>query len=169
VLRPWRDEDVEALVTIANDADVARYLDAGNFPHPYTREDAQSWIARCKGGEQFAIDVGGRLAGAIGIFPFTGERRHVAHIGYWLGKAFWGRGIATAACRCLVEHLFAATGLIRLETTVDAPNVASIRVLEKCGFVREGVKRSALLKDGVLHNVFIYAILRDEHPSTDSG
>lgn len=167
VLRSWRDDDVNALVAIANDADVARHLASDNFPHPYTRDDARSWILRHKGApEQYAIEVDGHLAGAIGVFPYSGAQRHVAHIGYWLGKAFWGRGIATAACGCMVKRMFDEAGFMRLETTVNAPNVASARVLEKNGFVLEGRKRAAVHVDDALCDVLVYALLR---PQGDAG
>ena len=159
-LRCWEERDAAALVAIADDAEVARYL-ADGFPHPYTPLDARLWIALCGGlqrrDSQLAIEVDGRLAGGIGVNFYGGERRLTAHIGYWLGRTFWGRGIATAACRAMADHALANFGLARLETTVYAPNVASARVLEKAGFVREGTLRDAIVKGDTLFDAYLYA------------
>ncbi|MBV8638761.1 MAG: GNAT family N-acetyltransferase [Candidatus Eremiobacteraeota bacterium] len=158
-LRPWRDDDVERLVEIANDADVARYM-ADRFPHPYTIEDARFWIAlqdEFAAVNNFAIEVDGELAGGIGMDPLVGERRTGAHFGYWLGRAYWGRGIATAACAAFTEYAMDRRGFIRLEATVYAPNIPSMRVLEKCGYTCEGIMRSAVIKRGEILDSHLYA------------
>jgi RimJ/RimL family protein N-acetyltransferase len=159
-LRRWDERDAGGLVAIADDAEVARYL-ADGFPHPYTALDARFWIALTAGLErrdsQLAIEVDGELAGGVGVNFYSGERRLTGHIGYWLGRNFWGRGIATAACRAMADHALANFGLARLETTVYAPNVASARVLEKAGFVREGTLRDAIVKGDALFDAYLYA------------
>ena len=73
-----------------------------------------------------AIVADGELAGSLGVFPDVGKRA----VGYWIGREFWGRGIATDALR-----LFLARDAERpLHAWVKDTNAASIRVLEKCGF-----------------------------------
>ena len=85
----------------------------------------------------FAIEVDGALAGGIGYTRRTDVERIGAEVGYWLGRAFWGRGIATAALRLLTAHAFAADPeLRRLWAVPFARNVASARVLEKAGYTR---------------------------------
>ena len=69
-------------------------------------------------------------------------------IGYWLAKPFWGRGIMTAVVRTLCDYAFAEFGLVKISAHVFANNPASARVLEKCGFVREGLLRRHYHKDG---------------------
>jgi RimJ/RimL family protein N-acetyltransferase len=83
------------------------------------REDATTKTVLCDG----------EVAGNIGCWS-DGERRLV---GYWIGREFWGRGLATQALAELV-----AAEPRPLHAWVVAGNVASIRVLEKCGFVRVG-------------------------------
>ncbi len=73
-----------------------------------------------------AILVGGRLAGHIGAFTAGGETL----VGYWLGREFWGQGIATRALATLLPLVPARP----LHAHVAKHNVGSIRVLEKCGF-----------------------------------
>lgn len=76
-----------------------------------------------------AVLAGGLVAGNIACFPEEGE--HL--VGYWLGREFWGRGIATAALRAFLDSLL----LRPLSAYVARHNGASRRVLEKCGFVLE--------------------------------
>ena len=163
-LRPYRVGDEERLVAFANDAEVSRYL-SRRFPFPYTVDDARGWIATASRQEpvdDYVIVVDGELAGGVGIRPHDLERSGVAEFGYWLGRAYWSRGIATRAARMLVAQAFATRDLRRLEAMVFAPNVASARVLEKCGFVREGTMRGAVLdRAGNVTDALAYALLRE--------
>ena len=77
-----------------------------------------------------AIEVDGEVAGNIGSWEQDGRR----FVGYWLGRDFWGRGIATAALAEFVQELKVRP----LHAWVAASNAGSIRVLEKCGFVEIG-------------------------------
>ena len=70
------------------------------FPHPYTRHDATRVPAPCRAAApetMFAIAVNGAAVGEIGFVLRTDVERVSAEVGYWLGEAFWGRGIATDA------------------------------------------------------------------------
>ena len=162
-LRPWRGDDKPALVRHANNANVWRNL-GEIFPHPYTEADADTWLAfaaQPKTGIHFAIEFQGEAVGGIGATPREGIGCQTGHFGYWLGETQWGKGIATAAARATVAHVFLETNLARLEAPVIAWNPASMRVLEKVGFVREGVLRRSVFKDGQLTDSVIYALLRE--------
>jgi len=146
-LRPFRVDDAPAICAVADDFMVARWMTRG-FPHPYTRRHADHWIAVATSDARsryYAVEVGGTLAGGIGVEPFDGERGGTAAFGYWLGQAYWGRGIATEAARILSDHTLNGGRFRRLEARVFAPNVASARVLEKCGFQLEGRLRAFYL------------------------
>jgi RimJ/RimL family protein N-acetyltransferase len=78
----------------------------------------------------FVIDVDGEVAGNVVSWEQDGRRL----VGYWLGREYWGRGLATAALAELVQQLEVRP----LHAWVAATNGGSIRVLEKCGFVRVG-------------------------------
>lgn len=162
-LRPWRTEDVEALVRHANDAAVAGNMSDG-FPYPYTHEHAAAWIGRALRMEPqtcFAIEIGGQAAGGIGVVPLDDVYRRSGEIGYWLGRAFWNRGIVTEAVHAVTEFAFRELDLLRVQTGIFEWNPASMRVLEKCGYVREGVQRRAVSKNGRLGDRVLYARLRD--------
>ena len=162
-LRRWRTDDVESIVELANDWDIARNL-RDSFPHPYPRAAGESWIAKATGGEfpnTFAIAVDDRAVGGIGLHPRFDIERCSAELGYWLGKPFWGRGLTTAAVRAITRHAFENLGLLRVFALPFEENIASARVLEKAGYVREGLLRSAAIKEGRARNMFMYAAIRD--------
>ncbi len=163
VLRPWETRDVEALARHANDVEVWRNL-RDRFPHPYTRAHAQAWIAHCATlagtPTQFAIEVAGEAAGAVGFDRFEDVHRVGAEIGYWIGRRYWGRGIATAALSAATDHAFTHSDLLRLEATVYEWNPASARVLEKAGYQLEGRLRCYVVKDGRVGDGLRYARIR---------
>jgi len=162
-LRPYRVDDALALQHEADDFLVARWM-TQRFPHPYTMRDAQEWVAHAVAetdGTYLVIEVDGALAGGLGVEPLGSERNGVAMFGYWLGRSYWGRGIATEAAKMLADHALTMGGLRRLEASVFVENLASIRVLEKCGFTLEGRLRSLYVdRDGAVCDAFLYAKLK---------
>jgi len=157
-LRPYRSDDAGAICAVADDFEVVRWM-TRRFPHPYTLRDAEEWIAIGMAdprGQILAIEVDGIIAGGIGVEARGGERTGTAIFGYWLGRAYWGRGIATEAARMLSDFALQSGDMRRLEATVFAPNAASARVLEKCGFTLEGrspqlyLDRTGVVCDGLL-------------------
>jgi ribosomal-protein-alanine N-acetyltransferase len=163
VLRPWRLTDKPALLRHANSREVWRNL-ADRFPHPYTEADADLWLTKFSqlpGSLRWAIEVEGEAVGGIGAEPGEGIFGKTANFGYWLGEALWGRGIMTAAVRGMADHALQALDLVRLESPVFEWNPASMRVLEKCGFEREGVRRKSIFKDGQVIDAVVYVRLRE--------
>lgn len=136
MLRQWFGSDAEPLVPIANDPYIARYLSHA-FPQPYTRADADRWLAeqaRADTVGQFAIEVGGQLAGGTGFIRGRPERAGTASIGYWLGRRYWGRGVMT-----------------------EALQAATHRVLEKAGYALEGRLPAGICdRRGLVHDDLIY-------------
>jgi ribosomal-protein-alanine N-acetyltransferase len=164
-IREWRQTDAAALARLADDKEIWRGL-RDVFPHPYGLGDALAFIAmtsRMDPQTFFAIEVDGVLAGGIGYTHRTDVERIGAEVGYWLGRAFWNRGIATAALRLVTAHAFAADPeLRRLWAVPFVTNAASARVLEKAGYTREGTLRQSAIKDGRVLDQWMYAITRDD-------
>ena len=159
MVRAWRKADADALVTHANNINVARNL-RDRFPHPYTRADARAFLKHAVSAADptnLAIEVDGEAAGAIGYVPGRDVERFSAEIGYWLGEAAWGRGIATEALQLVTLHAFSEMRYLRLFALPFADNVGSIRVLEKAGYHREGVLQSSSVKYGVPKDQILYA------------
>lgn len=161
VLRRWHADDLEALVRHANNRNVWVTL-RDRFPYPYTEEAGRAWLASSASQDPptaLAIVVDGEAAGGLGIIPGSDVNRHTGEIGYWLGEAYWGRGIATAAVSHFVPWAARTFGLVRVFADVFETNPASMRVLEKCGFAREGVLRKHACKDGRYLDQIIYGVV----------
>ena len=164
IIRPYRDSDLDSLVEHANNPNVSRNLE-DRFPYPYTAEDARKWLAEVR--EQapltsFAIADEAGVIGGIGLLLHRDIYRVTAELGYWLGEAYWGRGIATRAVRAITQWAFDSLALERIQARVFDSNLASCRVLEKAGFTREGRLRSSVLKLNLVMDLLVYAILREE-------
>ena len=165
VVRAWREEDAAALAMQANDRRVWLGLrDA--FPHPYGLEDARRFIAMSLEPSPrtfFAIEEERAIAGGIGYTQDSDVERIGAEVGYWLGHAYWGRGIATAALRLVTRHAFQVHAeLQRLYALPFASNGASARVLAKAGYRCEGTLRQSVIKDGQVLDQWVYSTLRHE-------
>ncbi|HWA40741.1 MAG TPA: GNAT family N-acetyltransferase [Gemmatimonadales bacterium] len=164
LLRPWRPSDAESVALNANDREVWRNM-RDRFPHPYTLRDAKEWltfVATVPAGTNFAIEVGGQAVGGIAFEPLADVFRVGAEVGYWLGRPYWGRGIATEAVRAVTAHVFAHFDLLRLQASVFSWNPASARVLEKAGYTLEATNRRAMIKEDEIGDRWLYVRLRDE-------
>ena len=161
-LRPWRMEDLASLIEHANDERVAATV-RDRFPHPYTREDGELWLAhasRDSRGSSLAIEVDGAAVGGVGAIVGQDVHRISAEIGYWLGHAYWNRGVMSEAVRTYSDHLLANRGFLRLEAPVFSTNPASARVLQKSGYTLESTQRNAAIKLGRVIDVWLYVRLK---------
>jgi [ribosomal protein S5]-alanine N-acetyltransferase len=160
LLRPWAASDKPALVEAANNRKVWRNL-THMFAHPYTEKDADQWlafIATLPESSNLAIEVDGRVIGSIGAVIGQGIFAKTAEFGYWMGEPWWGRGIGTAAAIAFTRYFMAEHQLHRMQAYVFAWNPASMRVLEKAGFVREAVLERSAVKDGQVVDEVMYAL-----------
>lgn len=161
-LRPPRVTDAASIAKYANNRKVWINLRDG-LQHPYSIDDARAWIEKVSHQNprvSFVIDVGGEAVGGIGLVLGTDIERCSAEVGYWLGEAYWGRGIATSALERLCRYAFDELGLLRVFATPIVWNPASFRVLEKAGFTCEGMMRNACIKDGKATDMALYAKVR---------
>jgi len=162
LIRKWNINDIEVLVQIADNINVWNNL-RNYFPHPYTIEDAKSWLelVDVEGATlNFAIEFEGVLVGGIGLIPNSDVYVMSAEIGYWIGESYWGKGIATEAIRQITEYIFYNFDIIRIYAEVFENNKPSMRALEKNGFYLEGVRRKSILKNGNLMDDYIWVRLR---------
>jgi RimJ/RimL family protein N-acetyltransferase len=101
----------------------------------------------------------GAILGGANLSRFDPLRDSV-ELGYWLFRDARGRGVATRVVRALVEHAF-ANGILRVEAVVRIGNTPSERVLERAGFVREGVKRKLLRHEGARVDATLFALVAE--------
>ena len=160
-VRHWRREDRGALLRHADNPRVARYLSA-RFPHPYLPADADAWFDFLEAQDEpegWAIEVDGEAVGGIGIRRGAGEFSHSGELGYWLGEAFWRRGIVSAAVAVVVPFAMARWRLSRVCAYAASTNTGSIRVLETNGFEREGLMRARVIRNDDVQDHLVFARL----------
>jgi|KBSMisStandDraft_5_1062788.scaffolds.fasta_scaffold247549_2 ribosomal-protein-alanine N-acetyltransferase len=172
VLRAWWKSDAASLVEHANNRNVARHL-RDRFPHPYTRAHAAAFLGHVAGADittNFAIVVDDMAVGGIGYIRGSDVERFSAEVGYWLGEAYWGRGIMTDALTHLTRHLFEDVKLLRAFALPLADNQGSSRVLEKAGYQREALLRASCVKYGQPRDQYLYARINAEwRPGAKEG
>jgi RimJ/RimL family protein N-acetyltransferase len=162
-IRDWAFEDAPAIVWYANNRKMAMWL-RDRFPSPYTAADANTFLAvACRRDPRivFAIATQREAVGGIGLDFGDDIHRFTAELGYWLGEPFWGRGIMTDAVRLFTAWAFENLEVYRIFAAVFDGNAASIRVLEKAGFVREGHLRAAAFKNGSILDQVLYAKVKE--------
>jgi ribosomal-protein-alanine N-acetyltransferase len=177
-LRAQRAGDVPALFAIHSDPVVMRYW---SFPPWQHVEQAQEMFKKNDRGRRsgeflpwaialnadVARDGNDALIGTCSLFALDTTHRR-AMIGYALARAHWGRGYAQEALRLALEHAFNTLALNRVEADVDPRNTASMRLLERCGFKREGVLRERWRVGDDVQDSAIYGLLARDHAATAS-
>jgi RimJ/RimL family protein N-acetyltransferase len=145
----------------ADDRDVWLGL-RDTFPHPYTMADARSWVLAATTalrGRAYAIEVGGFAVGGIGLRGDGDVNRFSAEIGFWLGREYWGRGIATEAVEAMTRVAVEQRGYRRVYAVVFDGNPASARVLEKVGYALEGRLHAHAFKAGRFVDELVYGFV----------
>lgn len=133
--------------TITTREEALKYIKEVAIPHPWRQ----------------SICLDDRSIGYISIKPESGVDGHRAHIGYAVGVEYWGQGIVTVALRMAVSMVFDEfPGLVRLQALVEVENKGSQRVLEKVGFVKEGLLRKYGFNKGGIRDMFMYSLLSTE-------
>jgi ribosomal-protein-alanine N-acetyltransferase len=141
-------DDAAALLAVLGDPEVTRYH---NVPTLTTLGDARALLERLD--QRFAahetirwaIELGQHreMIGTVGLLRFDLAHRR-AEVGYEIGRRWWGRGLASEATAAVVRYAFSVLGLHRIEAGVLPGNDASVRVLQKLGFLEEGLRRDYL-------------------------
>jgi RimJ/RimL family protein N-acetyltransferase len=161
-LRAYEGQDIPRLCLLADDDAIWSQV-TDLFPRPYDVNAAVRWTTRQQQlhpPQNLAIVGPDGLIGGIGVLlSSVPNYAHDGEVGYWLGRPFWGRGLATAALDAFVPWAARTHGLTRLTARVFAGNDASCRVLEKCGFALEGRLRQAAHKQGRELDVLVYGRL----------
>lgn len=171
VLRRPRLSDAEAIFEYASDPQVVHYMDY--CPRTDVREVVKSleghsakwesgnfsWVLTIKPGDQ-----------PIGTIACCAEG-HAVDFGYLLNQKYWGQGYGTEAARAVVEWAISQPEIYRVWATCDTENLASVRVLEKSGFVNEGQLRCYLIRPNISaipRDAFMYARVRDTNSQGES-
>ena len=161
-IRPWDSGDAVAIQRYANNRNIWANL-RDIFPHPYSLENAHAFLGFVMKEDPrttFAIATDTEAIGCIALRLGNDVHCKTAELGYWLGEPFWSRGIMSEAVAEFTRWAFDAFDLHRIFAEPFASNTASVRVLEKAGFICEGRMRDNVFKDGKVLDSFIYARVR---------
>lgn len=112
----------------------------------------------------FALFVDGSFSGQVTIGGISRGSLLSAYIGYWIDQRVAGRGIMPTAVALATDHCFREVGLHRVEINIRPENTASLRVVEKLGFRREGLRERYLHIDGDWRDHLTFALCADEVP-----
>jgi [ribosomal protein S5]-alanine N-acetyltransferase len=149
-LRRPRTTDADDVFAYARDADVTHFMD---WPTHKAIKTVTEWLSDCRSlwesGAEFTWFITPRseerVIGAISLRV----AEYKADFGYVLNKNVWGNGFGTEASRAVVNLAAGLPGVYRVWATCDVENVASARVLEKVGLMREGVLRSWAVRPNI--------------------
>jgi len=163
-LRPFSEADADAIYALQSNPHVLRYWDA---PPWQERARAERFLAVCRRmaeegtGARLAIEraAAGGFIGWCALFEWNPDYRS-AGLGYCFVEAAWGQGFATEAAGAMLQWAFDTLDLNRVQAETDTRNIASGRVLEKLGFVREGTLRQNCVVDGDVSDSWVYGLLR---------
>lgn len=160
------ESDLPAMLALNSDPEVTKFL---GFAPWRSMADAEAWFQRISTMQstgsalEFAIVAQdtGRLIGRCGLFEYDATNAQAA-LGYVLDRAHWRQGLMSEALTALLDCAFDELAVRRIEATVEAPNIASKRLLESLGFTREGVLRERWLSEGEPLDAVVYGLLRHE-------
>ncbi|NGZ75100.1 GNAT family N-acetyltransferase [Saccharibacillus alkalitolerans] len=167
ILREARPEDRDGLFALYADEEVMRYLPLDPFETAEEADDEMGWHARIfreRTGIRWMIEE--RESGAfVGTCGFLGiEREHNRmEIGYDLARGHWGKGLMPEAVRAVLDFGFGPLRANKIEARVDPDNSASVRLMDKLGFVREGLLRQHEFEKGRYVDLAAYSMLASEY------
>jgi ribosomal-protein-alanine N-acetyltransferase len=166
VLRQARQADAPTFLKVAQDDAVMRYYGMEPFTTEAQAVSEIEWQRRVFAdgtGIRWVITERGRdlYIGDLGYSEVKARHRR-AEIGYKLAPGHWRRGLMTEALAAVLEYGFASMGLNRIEALVDPRNVASVGLLRKLGFVREGVLRDYEYEKGSFIDLIMMSLSRRE-------
>ena len=158
-LRHWTQSDAKELTSLCNAID-RRFL-SDRLPYPYTEKDAEEWLKTVSENEAVtgiyrAIVYDRKLIGSISVEKKDDD----TEIGYMILNEYTNKGIATEAVKQICSIAFKDLSLEQITANVFQPNIASIRVLLKNGFRYKSTIPNAIIKDGNVYDLLIYALTK---------
>lgn len=161
-------DDIPAIHKFHSDPMVARYNTIGIPPHIQVTEALLKPIVKELEKEQpnfygwtIRLKPDGQFIGEAGM-SVTNNRFQSAEIHYHISPSLWGKGYATEVAKELIRFAFEDLKLHRVQAGAATENIGSLRVLEKAGMTREGLKRKVLPIRGDWYDNYMYAILEED-------
>ncbi len=163
-LRHLEESDTDSLFEIFSDRETMRYWSAPPFQKRAEAAELIAEIHECFR-QKTLLEWGiarksdNKIIGTTTLFHLD-EKNRRAEIGYALNRRFWGNGFVNEALISLLNFAFAQLNLHRIEADVDPQNAASIRVLERLGFQKEGYLRERWIVGDEIQDALFYGLLR---------
>jgi [ribosomal protein S5]-alanine N-acetyltransferase len=171
VLRDYKEDDLDSLVSQINDLEVTKNLSM--VPHPYTIKGGREYLARAiekqnqkpRTDYSFAIELQDQ-SGVIGCFGLHSIDRYdgTATAGCWLGQDYWRKGYMSEAAERVLRFAFNTLKLRRINSEAFVENIGSNKMQQNLGFQLEGTRKqsSRSKATGIIHDANQYGLLRED-------
>jgi [ribosomal protein S5]-alanine N-acetyltransferase len=158
-IREYQPTDLTHLKRLAAEDSVQRSM---AFPHPSDDKAWEHYIDE-RQGDHSKILIILHHEEFVGFITLKGNAiPEIYQLTYCIESQWQNKGFATVAIETCLPVLFQGTGCIRLQAFVEPHNGASCRILEKCGFTREGLLRRSIKMEGELVDAYLYALLKTD-------
>jgi len=173
LLRPLVPEDAQALFGIFSDPLVVRW---GSSPAWTEMSQADEFVQRAADAQAAGTSLrlalvrreDDRLIGQCTLYAVSDQNRR-AEMGYTMASDSWGRGYMNEALHALIDYGFETLDMIRIEADIDPRNTASARLIERMGFVREGLLRERWHVGSDVQDSALYGLLARDYAATPTG
>ncbi|XP_057547614.1 uncharacterized protein LOC130826093 [Amaranthus tricolor] len=156
------DTDVDDLMVWASDDEVTKFCSWDTYT---CRDQAIEYINNFVLNHPYyrVVCLNNKAIGAISVTSNKGRDKCRGEMGYVLASQYWGRGIATKAVKMVVSTIFEEQPeLERVEALVDVDNKGSQKVLEKVGFLKEGVLKKYCIQKGKICDMVMFSLLSSD-------
>ncbi|TKC15516.1 GNAT family N-acetyltransferase [Robertmurraya kyonggiensis] len=169
VLRKVTKDDAEDILKYLSDEEVMKYYGLDPFETIEDVMDEISWyqsIFENKTGIRWGISLKeqGKMIGSCGFHNRVSQHSRT-EIGFELSQEYWGQGIAGEAIGAILQYSFEHMDLNRIEALIEPPNLPSQKLVEKQGFVREGLLRQYEYTSGKFDDLYMYSMLKQDFES----
>ncbi|MCR6106461.1 GNAT family N-acetyltransferase [Salipaludibacillus agaradhaerens] len=171
LLRNIINEDAKNILHYMSDEDVMQYYGLAPFKSLDDAFEEISWyqtLLNKKTGIRWGITLKekGIIIGSCGFHNIVSQHFRT-EIGFELSKEMWGKGIAFEAVEAITNYGFTHMSFQRIEALIEPPNLSSQRLVEKLGFMREGLLRNYEFTCGKFCDLYMYSLLKQEFYKTD--
>ena len=169
-LKPLHEINPAELAFHANDIRISTYL-RDSFPYPYTLNHAIRFIRFCIQNQnvEFGICVDNVCVGCIGATFYDDIYLHNVEIGYWINPNYWGKGIMSKIIPMFCQYLFQYYDIHKIYAIVISDNISSIKILQKCGFYKEGYFKDYIFKNNKYYDAVFFSLLEENYGNQKSN
>jgi [ribosomal protein S5]-alanine N-acetyltransferase len=173
VLRKITKEDAKSILTYLSDEEVMKYYGLEPFKSINDALDEISWYQSIQSNQTgirwgITLKEHGVVIGSCGFHNFVSQHFRT-EIGFELSKEHWGKGIAVEAIEAIISYGFENMSFHRVEALIEPPNLSSQRLVEKMGFIREGLLRNYEFTCGKFDDLFMYSLLKQDYDKNKSS